>query len=54
MLQMCLNVFLFVYAFVYYKWTRPDMPRPFKLPGGVAGAVHISLPVVAISAAVGW
>jgi hypothetical protein len=32
MLQMSLNMYLFMYAFLWYKWYRPDMERPFKIP----------------------
>jgi amino acid transporter len=30
---------------------RPDLPRPYRIPGGLAGALFVSVPPVAI---VGW
>eukprot|EP00040_Diaphanoeca_grandis_P027243 m.154614 g.154614 ORF g.154614 m.154614 type:complete len:499 (+) comp30898_c0_seq1:235-1731(+) len=49
MLQMCLNMNLFLYAFIWYKWCRPDMVRPLKMPGGVCGSIILSFPVFCIS-----
>lgn len=34
------------YVFIYYKIYRPEVRRPFEVPGGVRGAVLVSLPVV--------
>lgn len=49
MLQMCLNLALFMYAFLWYKWKMPDMDRPFCIPGGFIGAVIVVIPVLLIS-----
>eukprot|EP00041_Stephanoeca_diplocostata_P022980 m.557236 g.557236 ORF g.557236 m.557236 type:complete len:494 (-) comp22189_c2_seq19:333-1814(-) len=34
------------YAFVYYKIYHPDVPRPFKVPGGVAAGVCLVVPII--------
>jgi len=51
MLQMCLNLMLFLYAFIWYKWHRPNMERPLRMPGGVFGAVVLSFPVAVVTGA---
>ena len=33
MLLMSMSALLFLYAFVYLRWNKPDMERPFKIPG---------------------
>ena len=39
---------LFCYAFIYYKKYMPEKERPFNVPGGVTGAVIVSIPVVGL------
>eukprot|EP01126_Amoeba_proteus_P003814 TRINITY_DN11280_c0_g1_i2.p1 TRINITY_DN11280_c0_g1~~TRINITY_DN11280_c0_g1_i2.p1 ORF type:complete len:290 (-),score=24.01 TRINITY_DN11280_c0_g1_i2:116-985(-) len=31
-------------AFIYFKWKYPTLERPFSVPGGILGAVIITLP----------
>jgi len=49
MLLMFLNMVLFVYAYLYYKWTRPLMKRPYCVPGGKVGAVCVVVPVIGLT-----
>mmetsp|Transcript_15452 Transcript_15452/g.45907 ORF Transcript_15452/g.45907 Transcript_15452/m.45907 type:complete len:505 (+) Transcript_15452:97-1611(+) len=51
MLQMSLNMVLFMYAFLWYKWNRPKMSRPFKIPGGFFGGFLVALPCFGLTAA---
>ena len=34
---------LFLYAFSALRWQQPDVPRPFRLPGGISAAAAASL-----------
>ena len=33
MLLMCVTMVLFIYAFLYLKIRRSDLPRPYQVPG---------------------
>jgi amino acid transporter len=35
-------------ALVWLRIKRPDMPRPYRVPGGVPGAIALSIPPVAL------
>eukprot|EP00041_Stephanoeca_diplocostata_P025386 m.662153 g.662153 ORF g.662153 m.662153 type:complete len:202 (-) comp22738_c0_seq22:2844-3449(-) len=48
MLQFTVCSFCLVYAYTWYKVVRPDMHRPLSVPGGLAGGIFVSVPVVAI------
>ena len=37
------------YSFLWYKWNRPDMERPFKIPGGFFGGLCVVLPCLALT-----
>jgi hypothetical protein len=34
MMLLSLNVFLFLIAFVWLRYSQPLLPRPFRIPGG--------------------
>jgi len=38
-----------MYAFLYYKVFKPDLARPFAIPGKVFGAVLMVIPVLAVT-----
>jgi len=44
----CLGLILEFASFLYLKVTNPQMSRPFAVPGGVFGAILISIPKVII------
>ncbi len=41
-------------ALVALRIREPDLPRPFRVPGGLAGAVAISVPPAALLALAAW
>lgn len=43
MLQMSLVCTLFLYSFVYLRVKRPNMVRPFRLPGGIKTAIVVAI-----------
>ena len=45
-----LSLFLELAALVALRVREPDLPRPFRLPGGTAGAVAIGVPPMALLA----
>lgn len=49
MLVMSFNMFLFMYAFLWYKWNRPKMERPFNIPGGFIGGLIVVFPCLAMT-----
>lgn len=51
MLLMVLMTFTFLYAFVRLRMIADDVPRAFKLPGGICGAMLVALMPAGIS---GW
>ncbi len=44
-----ISLSFFFYSFVYFKWKKPDMPRPFEIPGKVPGAILLSLAPLALT-----
>lgn len=38
-----------MYAFLYYKVFKPNLARPFAIPGKVFGAVLMVIPVLAVT-----
>uniref|UniRef100_A0A6B2L457 Amino acid permease/ SLC12A domain-containing protein n=1 Tax=Arcella intermedia TaxID=1963864 RepID=A0A6B2L457_9EUKA len=48
LLRIC-NLLMEYAALIYLKISEPDTPRPFKVPGGVPGAVLLVIPTIAIS-----
>lgn len=48
-LQMTLPSIGCMYAFLYYKVFKPDLARPFAIPGKVFGAVLMVIPVLAVT-----
>ncbi|MGH9594078.1 MAG: amino acid permease, partial [Bryobacteraceae bacterium] len=47
-----LSILLEFCALVVLRVREPDLPRPFRVPGGIAGTVAISLPPLALMVAV--
>jgi len=46
----CLNVLLYMYAYMWYRVTQPDIHRPFNvIPWGVTGGFLAVLPLIAMS-----
>lgn len=48
-LQMTLPSIGCMYAFLYYKVFKPNLARPFAIPGKVFGAVLMVIPVLAVT-----
>lgn len=40
------NLLLEYAALIYLKWSEPDTPRPFQVPGGKIGAILLTIPTV--------
>lgn len=41
---------MFMYSYVWLKWRRPELDRPFNVPGGVPAAVAVAIIPFAINA----
>jgi len=54
MMQYGLCSLLFLFAFGWYKWQMPHLPRPFAIPGGLSGAIALGVPVAAVTLANMW
>jgi hypothetical protein len=49
MFMRVVNLLLEYFALIRLKYTEPDTPRPFVVPGGKLGAYLIVLPTIALS-----
>jgi len=43
------NLFCEYSALIKLKYTEPDTPRPFQVPGGRIGAICLGIPTLALS-----
>jgi amino acid transporter len=43
-----LTILLELFAMIKLRYSEPDLPRPYKVPGGWAGIVAMTLPLVAV------
>lgn len=48
-LKMCFVTMLFLYSYLWYRFKRPELDRPFKMPGGNIGAVLAVLPIAGMT-----
>jgi amino acid transporter len=53
-LKMCPVAILFLYSYLWYRVKRPDLARPFRIPGGHIGAAMVVLPVFCVTIAAFW
>ena len=48
-LKFCFVTMLYLYAYLWYRVKKPDLVRPFKVPGGHVGAFLAVLPIAGMT-----